>query len=155
MFSRSHKLMWLRGLVWNSRRDFFFKYILSTTCLAVFSSGFTLVCSFSEVPKSTWFSAISKTSRYLPPLHILLQFHRKKYMWVERDCNCVADKYPCWATPSYVYSPTAWLFTHAGYLTPPEGCCRSVALNIQQQVLDSLCSATRCPVPGESQFNLI
>lgn len=65
MFSRSHKLMWLRGLVWNSRRDFFFKYILSTTCLAIFSSGFTLVYSFSEVPKSTWFSAKSKTSRYL------------------------------------------------------------------------------------------
>lgn len=145
----------IKGIRLELKKGFFKKHIWSTTCLAVSPSGFTLVYSFLEVLKSTWFSAKSKTSRYLPPLHILLQFHRKKYMWEEKDCNLCHTQIPCWAAPSHGYSPIPWLFTHAGYLTPPEGCCRSVALNIQQQDLDSLCSTMRCPVHGESKFNLM
>lgn len=99
--------MWLWRLVWNSMSDFlFFKYILSPTCPAGFAWVLHLSIIFQEMLRNKWFSVMSSTSRYLPSLHIILQFHRKKiYKQEEADCNSVACKCPCWATPSSGHPP--------------------------------------------------
>lgn len=117
--------------------------------LCCFSHDFAFVYSFSEVLRSTQFSATSRTRRYLPSLHIILLFHRKKLQARrERLQLCRTE------VPTLSHS-IIWLFTHADYLTPPEGCCRSAALNAQQQDLASFWSATRYPIYGEREFDLM
>lgn len=148
MFFSSHSHIWLWRLVWNSRRDFLKTYFESYVPCC-FSLGFTFVYSFSEILRITWFSAMSRTSRYLTSLHIILQFHRKKMQTRGERLQLCRTQVPV------LSHSIIWLFAHAEYLTPPEGCCRSVALNIQQQDSASLCSATRCPIHGRApiQFN--
>lgn len=114
-----------------------------------FPLGFTFVYSFSGMLRSTQFSATFRSGRYLPSLHIIPQFHRKKMQARGERLQLCRTQVPM------LRLSIMWLFTRAESSTPPEGCRRSVALNIQQQDSASLRSATRCLIHGKRQFILM
>lgn len=97
MFSSSHSHLWLWRSCWNSRRDF----------LKIYFESYLPCCFYiclqlvGDAEKHVVCSNVGTCHLFTLPCSSI----GKMYRGEERDCNSVAHKCPCWATPSAGYSP--------------------------------------------------